>query len=419
MKTARVILALLLLALAALHSGAQDKPRLLSTQTGHYLFMSDCEQANHDEFAKVVEAAWAPMKEFFAAEPKLKKDERLKVYFFEKEADWAAQIEKDGTPAPRGAGGYYWPPTRTAYLWRQPTLYNTRQLLLHEIIHQFHFLAKCNNTGPKDAWYTEGIAEYLSRHFWDGEKVTLGALPLLTLENYSERALLYFEDKKYDFTGLIHSTRASDRPEQWALVRFFITAEKGAWLKKWQQISKRLDAGESSKNCFRAIMGDPRTVAAAVLKWLQGEQEPFKPVFNEWEGIAPGVFKGWSSVTTLCHARKDAAEIAATLQVPEGNFIGGLLLHFSSTDDYTCAHVKTGGNVTVNRRKDGAWQVLGTGMVMSAEPPKQHRLTARRGERGVTFNVDGTDFGPFDLPGKKLGLCLENCTLKFTDVEVK
>ena len=419
MKTLRIIFALTVLALCAAQPRADDATELRSSQSEHYLFKSDCTQANHDEFAKVVEAAWAPMKEFFGAEPKLKKDERLKVYFFEKEADWAKQIELDGTVAPRGAGGYYWPPTKTAYLWRQPTLYNTRQLLLHEVIHQFHFLAKCNNTAPKDAWYTEGIAEYLARHFWNGEKVTLGVLPLLTLENYSEKALLLFEDKNYDFTGFINSARGSERPEQWALVRFLVTADKGAWLKKWEQISKRLDQGESSKNCFRAIFGDPRTLAAAILKWLKTEQEPFWPVFNEWEGIAPGVFKGWSGVTSLCIARTEATEIAATLHVPEGSFIGGLLLHFSGTDDYTCAYVKPGGSVTVNRRKDGAWQILATGQVISAEPPKQYHLTARRGEQGVTFNVDGTDFGPFDLPGKKLGLCLDNCTLTFHDVSWK
>ena len=88
-----------------------------------------------------------------------------------------------------------------------------------------------------------------------------------------------------------------------------------------QLISKRLDQGESSKNCFRAILGDPRTVSAAVLKWLRTEQEPFKPDFNEGEGIAPGVFKGWSSVTTTCHARADATEIKALLAVPEGAYI--------------------------------------------------------------------------------------------------
>lgn len=419
MRTLRTILPLLLLAFCAFRASADDTPKLRSTQTDHYLFQSDCEQSVHDEFARVIEAAWVPMREFFDAEPKLKKEERLKVYFFEHEVDWAKQIELDGTVAPRGAGGYYWPPTKTAYLWRQPTVYNTRQLLLHEVIHQFHFLAKCNNTAPKDAWYVEGIAEYLSRHFWDGKKVTLGVLPLLTLENYSEKALLLFEDKDYDFAGFINSTRGSARPEQWALVRFLVTADEGAWLKKWQLISKRLDQGESSKNCFRAIFGDLRTVAAAVLKWLQTEQEPFKPDFIEWEGIAPGVFKGWSSVTSTCHARADATEIKATLEVPDGAFIGGLLLQFSGNDDYTCAYVKTGGAISVNRRVDGAWKILFTGKAPMPENSKRYRLSATRGDKGVTFNVEGTDFGPFDLPSKKLGLCLDNCTLSFRDVSWK
>ncbi|KAA0213658.1 hypothetical protein EDM80_07750 [bacterium] len=410
---------LLLLAFQHLPLAQPAAGKLRSTETEHYLFQSDCEPAVHDEYARVIEAAWQPMKEFFGAEPRLKKGERLKVYFFEKEPDWAEQIRKDGAAVPSGAGGYYWPTSRSVYLWRQPTVYYSRQLLIHEVIHQFHFLARCNNTGPKDTWYTEGIAEYLSRHMWDGQTLTLGALPLISQENYAEQALQIFGEKDYDFKAFVFSERQSARPEQWAFVRYLHHAEKGAIKKKWEQIARRLDQGESSRNIFKSVFGDPKALGTKVHEWLKTEQEPFKPVFLEWEGVAPGVLKGWSGVTTLCRTSGDAASLSASLQVPPGDWIGGLLLHFESTSDYTVALVKSSGTVSINRRVQESWKVLHSAAAPARQSPDRLSLKAERGLGGVTFTVDGVSFGPFDLPGRKLGLCLENCNLTFSDVTWK
>ena len=69
---------------------------------------------------------------------------------------------------PPAAGGYYHPSGRTAYAWRQPTIYFTRCLILHEATHQFHYLARTSNSVSLAFWYAEGLAEFLSRHYWDG-----------------------------------------------------------------------------------------------------------------------------------------------------------------------------------------------------------------------------------------------------------
>ncbi len=404
---------------AAAQVAPLEPGQLLRSETEHYVFESDSAREVHAEHAKVIEACWAPLKEFFGAEPKLKKSERLKVFFFEAEDRWAEKIKSDGTNAPLGAGGYYWPPTKTAYLWRQPSVYFTRQLLIHEVIHQFHFLGCCNNTGPKDIWYIEGIAEYLSRHFWDGEKLTLGALPVLSLEDYSEKALELFAAKDFDFKGFAFSDRASSRPEQWAFVRYLQNAEQGKFKKQWSQIAKRLDRGESAKNIFRSVFGDPKSLGDKVHEWLKTEQEPCKPVFNEWEGIAPGRIKGWASVTSACRTRGEVTRLDAALQVPEGPYIGGLLLHWANNDDYTVALIKSSGSVHVNRRVKDSWQVLFTGPAPKAADPKVYRLAAQRLESGVEFIIENQSYGPFDLPAGPLGLCLENCKLTFHDVTWK
>src|SRR5690606_4627791 len=112
------------------------------------------------------------------------------------------------------AGGYYWPTNKTAYLFKQPTVYFTRMLFLHEVMHQFHHLARTKNKNPKAGWYTEGVAEYISRHFWDGEDLTLGILPIATLEDYAAKALERFEDEGFDLAAMIDGSAGSSRPEQ-------------------------------------------------------------------------------------------------------------------------------------------------------------------------------------------------------------
>jgi hypothetical protein len=64
--------------------------------------------------------------------------EKLPVFIAATREGFAARLTADGI-APPASGGYCHPGNRTAYLWRQPTLYHTRVLLLHEATHQFHY----------------------------------------------------------------------------------------------------------------------------------------------------------------------------------------------------------------------------------------------------------------------------------------
>ena len=60
------------------------------------------------------------------------------------------------------------------WLNEQPSDYYRRHLLLHEGTHAFMF-TRLGSCGP--TWYMEGMAELLSTHRWDGEKLLLGYFP--------------------------------------------------------------------------------------------------------------------------------------------------------------------------------------------------------------------------------------------------
>lgn len=387
-------------------------------ESEHYRLGTDIDEQTAADYSNVLEACWTQFEEYFGKTPRLKKDEKLTVYFLETQQGWQTRLKEDGVDIPMGAGGYYWPGTKCVYLYRQPTLYNSRQLLIHEAMHQFHFLACCNNVGPQDVWYIEGIVENFSRHYWDGETLTSGVVPFCSLANYPKLALELFSREDYDLNGMITGDRASARPEQWALVRYLLLAEEGKYLKAWAQLTKKLDGGQSARNVFKKTIGDPKKLQPKVLEWLKTQQEPFVPVWNEWQGRGADSVVGTSNVTSGCRAREDATELSATLQVPEGDWKGGLLIGFSDAENYTVALLNSSGGFSVNQRLDKSWNVLKRG---TAPEPKDggYRLKALRVGGSITLSANDVELGSFELKGDKLGVCLEGCTLRFTDIQWK
>lgn len=399
---------------------AQDAQLPTALESAHYRLVTDAPGETAREYLRMLEAAWPQLETFFGRAPKLRKDERLTICFSLTQEGWHQRLRADKVDIPLGAGGYYWPGNRTVYLWKQPTIYNTRQLLLHEAMHQFHYLACCNNVGPKDVWYIEGVVEHLSRHYWDGEKLTLGVVPLCSLENYPKLALELFEREDFSLPDMIDDKRASTRPEQWALVRYLLLAEEGKLKPRWDKLRPRLDGGQQGKNVFRQVIGEPKTLQPAIKAWLRTQQEPLVPIWNEWWGLGADAVTGTATVTSACRAREDAVSFAATLNMPkDGQWKGGLLIGFEDTSTYCVALFDNAGGYSVNLRKDDKWQVLKRGQAAPAKVEGKLALKAERVEGGIRVVRDEVEIGVFDLAGKKLGVCLENCTLSFTEMTWK
>lgn len=422
MRTIALSLVLLALAASTLRAPAraQAADGLRFYDSAHYRLGTDAPEDTAREYTRVLEAAWPQMEAFFGKAPRLAKDERLHIYFSQTQDGWHDRLKADKVEIPVGAGGYYWPGNKRVYLWKQPTIYNTRQLLLHEAMHQFHYLACCNNVNPKDVWYIEGVVEHLSRHHWDGEKLTLGVVPLCSLENYPRLALELFERPDFDLAAMIDDKRASTRPEQWALVRYLLLGDDGKHKPRWDTLRPKLDGGQNGKQVFRQTIGEPRTLQPKILAWLKGQQEPLVPVWNEWWGLGPDSACGTATVTSGLRTREAATEFSATLHAPaEGTFKGGLLIGFEDTSTYCVALFDNHGAFSVNLRKENAWHVLKRGQAAPAGVQGQLQLKAQRTPGGIRLTQDDVEVGVFDLPGEKLGLCLENCTLRFTGLAWK
>jgi hypothetical protein len=365
------------------------------------------------EAARVLEAAYAGFVRFFGTEPKEKG--KLVVRFFEKREEWAKAIIADRAVPPADAGGYYWPDSKTAYLYRQPTRYDTRALLIHEAAHQFHYLARTRNSQPKAYWYSEGVAEYLCEHYWDGEKLTLGVLAMANLRDYPKKALALAEAEDFKLQHFVEGKQhPTSRPLGWALYRYLVTG-KHKGLARWQ---RKMDGGNTPGPIFKKTFGRGRKVQDAFVDWLRGEQQTWVQIWNEWYPVGGNALHGVADVVSACRPKEPATVLKATLHAPKkGRWMAGILLHYSSKDDYSVALLDWGGFLRIQRRVGKGWQTIERG----PGPPKpkdgKYKLQAFRKKGKVYLMVGADGYGPWELPGNVLGLALERCRVTFSDIE--
>jgi len=382
-------------------------------ETEHYRLVTDLPADRAGSASAVLEAAWRPLERFFGRAPRLRPGQRLVVKLMRDRDGFIAALRADDVEPPTGAGGYYWPANRTVYQYCQPTVYYTRQLLIHEAVHQFHFLSNTSNRKPRDQWYIEGLAEHLSRHTWDGTTLRLGVVPLVTLKDYPAKALSTMDRDDYSLATLVDSSRPSTRPEQWALLHWICTDAPESQRKK---LFRSLDRGVPAKSCFKSFLGSPKRLSGPFRAWLRTRQEPWAPVFNEWEGIGPGAVAGAASVVSACRTKAVVAGISAVIDPGGGpRWSGGLLLHHRSAKDFSVFLLQPNGQWKVDQRSDGRWRRLTAGSV-TLDNSKPIAISATRTDDQLTIRIAGDETATLPLPATPMGLALDNCRLRFSDV---
>jgi hypothetical protein len=383
-----------------------------TVETPHYRLVSEGPRAEAEEFGRLLEAAYPAFAAYFKAAPKLKKGERLAVRFFETREAWAAALREAGATVPDGAGGMYWEPDRTAYVYRQPTRLFTRAVLLHEATHQFHFLARTRNRSPSAYWYREGVAECLGWHHWDGETLALGVLPTVALEDYPAQALRELRDPALDLEAVVEGRAEGSRPVAWAIYRHLATGNKGKPLGGFERLAGRLDGGAKATGFWKSF-GQPAAYKKALVTWLEAEQQPFVPVFNEWEGLGADRVRGFAKVVSLCRLQRAAARFAATIEAPAaGAWQAGGILHFAGPEDYAIFLVNASGGLRVQRRTEGRWEMLEGGAGPGAAATHEFEVTARG--KSVTLSLGGREYGPWEVTAPAFGLALDGSEVVFS-----
>ena len=283
----------------------------------------------------------------------------LEVELWATEAAWANSIAADGLDVPWGAGGLYHSASQTAYLWRQPTRYYTRQLLLHEVGHQFHYLARTGNQGIP-GWYAEGVAEFISRHDWDGACLQLGVRPLVSQADLPEAAQSFVNQQGFPLGDLLDDTGVGGRPLQHQLFRYF-EAQHPA---DWQAFKDLMDAHPQDPRAeFEAIFGPADALEATLEEHVAADQEPLDLVYSDWSHIHPHAVEGWSQYLTIARMKQDPSWFTASFAPVSSPFGAGVLLAWESNDNYLALIVADNGNLWTFDMVDGSatWWDQGIG----------------------------------------------------------
>lgn len=312
--------------------------------TEHYsLSISGFDADETMDLATLAETAWGGLSAFFGAAvigP-------LEVYIAADDAGFQAQLAADGISGVEGAGGYYDPVSRRAYLYRQPTAYYSRVLMLHEMVHQYHDATE--GLGGLPTWYTEGVAEALGQHHWDGECVQLRVRPLLSWEDRAAQA-----QAELDAAGLagpdldaILAGGAVSRSLAQELVRM-VTSDPtlagpfDAW--RASVVAGETDAMDG--DAFASALLPTDDLSNALLDFVPLDQEPMHPVWMDWIPEGDDRALGFAEASSAARVKGEIREFSMDVAWPETGNVGSVYGYDEETGDAELAFLGADGAVS-------------------------------------------------------------------------
>ena len=383
-------------AFAALSATAQQASGV-ETKSAHYDVYAETVDAA--EAGAILDAVWDRLSAYFGSAP----DGRLRVEIYATQAGMHTGLERDNQWKVN-AGGYYAPGTKKAYLFVQPSDYFTRQLLIHEATHQFHFLAATGNRAPAAEWYTEGLAEYFGMHNWDGKTLQTGVVPAVSLEDYPAQAskqLALFDD---DAASVALGVTRCDRPLAWALVHYLVNV-RPAW---WHALSGRLDDGELPSTAWANACGECGADLGRDLRaWIDAHQQPFRIAWIAWQERGEEL-EGKAGVVSAAFFKEPPASFEYEIELVSGDLKAGIAFNFRGNEDY-CLFQVLGDSARVVKRENGVWKRLATAEIPTIQKPF---VSFRREGGDAVFSANGQEVFRAERLGD-VGLNVEGCCARF------
>ncbi|MDB4589800.1 hypothetical protein OAV21_01360 [bacterium] len=205
----------------------------------------------------------------------------------------------------------------------------------------------------------------------------------------------------------------TNRPLGALVIRYLATKEP----KKFSRFAKAIEKRDASERLFQRSFADYPTFTKPFLTWLESHQQPLDIRFDEWERTGSGSMLGHSkdriSITTFkdtvslvqCHTRNRQDEAGRV----------GLVLSYRAQEDFTVALFNQKGHLEILTCAHNQWKRVER-KALAAFHDTNVRLAAKRDDAGVSLLINDERLGPYLLPNGSLGLALDSCEVRFTDL---
>ncbi len=353
------------------------------------------------ETGAMLEALHADLTDFFGKAP----DGPLRVEIYETQNRFLGALVRDRQPYESG-GGLYGPTFEKVWLSIQPTDAYTRQLILHEATHQFHFLVATGNEFPSALWYTEGLAEFMGMANWDGHELEVGVIPAITVEDYPARARTRFEELGWDLQAALEDRVSAGQAGSWALVHFLANHDP----KRFRDLGRRLERREKPTKAVEAVYGDVGpSLVGDFRAWLERNRQPWEWRWNSWQQRGDWI-EGESEVVAMSTLKETPRRLEVELQPVSGYLKGGLVFGYQAPEDFYMMTLWDDRSIRVVRRLGDEW--LSIDQVKIDQPPGRDFLAVEQSPDGVRLSANGKLVTVVEASGQ-VGLTVDGCTARF------
>ena len=361
------------------------------------------EGVDADDTARMLECFFQYATEFFGRSPTGK----MRVNVFASRERYVQGLVRDGFPDP---GGFYGQlqANMVVYLLLQRTPDVTREVILHEAVHQFYALAVPKKPGVVlPWWFSEGMSDYMAKRDWDGTRLREREVQLIALEEEPQFTRDWLMGPNMDLPAMVSGSKPFPSPGHWAMARFL--AER--YPDRFRDMRKLVEDGMKMEESWGLIMGgSPDEWVGEFMAYVRSQVQPWWVVSHAWRQKEGAIEAVADSAAIL--ARQDKPdEMRVVISTGESKGSVGVIFDYSSPDDFSMIQFLPDGRMQIVSRKSGGKNRILVEPVRIGDQPR-HRVHLIQGGGKVRVRVDGGVLGVYDTQGR-FGLYAEGCKAKF------
>ncbi len=286
----RLLAACLIVFLPGLATAAPPAATEHVYESAHLRVTGTVDEAWIEQAATLGEALYADAARHFGREPDAA-DLPLQLVVYDRRRSYAQALRKLSAPgAALRVGGWTFWSRGVSHVWRQPEAFDTRRLILHELLHQFH--DKCrprSRRGGGAFWYREGLAGWYGWHRRTKQGLRFGQFDAVALNGMARAAAARARSPEFDPWALCTGRVKADYVDALALVGGLMRAKdkdlRARFRRFEQEILPRGGDVVAFRRRFRERRADLR--AAIVSGWagVLGQWAPFSAGWDEEDGV--------------------------------------------------------------------------------------------------------------------------------------